>query len=95
MRWTIAVLLLLAGGCERKYAVYDQTPADTLRGECERAAYDDPVVKETLAKASGSVNYAPGAWRDQVEAAKLVAVQRCMLQRGGVRGGGGVQLPNR
>ena len=90
--------LLLIAGCvskpfSRPYAVYNNTSADTLRGECERAACDDPLVKDVLATAAGSVNYASLAWNQRLAAAKRQAVQRCMLQRGGPGEGGGVELP--
>ncbi len=89
--------LLLVAGCAnpftRPYAVYGQTSPDTLKGECERAAYDDPAVKEELAKTAGSVNYASNAWMQRLNDAKRSAIQRCMLQRGGPGLGGGVELP--
>jgi len=92
-------LLLAVAGCNgypftRPYAVYNGTSPDTLRGECERAAYDDQDVKDTLAKAAGTVS-AYDIWYRQVERAKYAAVQRCMLQRGGPKAGGGVELPVR
>jgi len=92
--------VLLLAGCvqqpfSRPYAVYDNTAPDTLRGECERAAYDDPAVKDVLARAAGSVSYAHQAWMQRLEAVKVAAVQRCMLRRGGSLGAGGVELPAR
>jgi hypothetical protein len=88
----------LIGGCSsnpfsRPYAVYDNTSPDTLRGQCERAAYDDPAVRDELAKQAGSANYAPTAWDQRLAAVKRQAVQRCMYQHGGPGQGGGVELP--
>jgi hypothetical protein len=91
----ILLALLLVAACQRTYAPYDDTSADSLMGECERAAYNDPAVHDMLAKAAGSVNYAQQDWAQRVEDTKRQAVQRCMLQRGGGRGPGGVQLPQR
>ena len=89
--------LLLLGGCGHplapKNAAYNLTSADTLRGECERAAYDDPTVRDVLAKTAGSVGYAPMDWMQQLQHAKREAIQRCMYQRGGPGQGGGVELP--
>ena len=92
-------LLLAVAGCNgnpftRPYAVYDGTSPDTLRGQCERAAYDDQDVKDMMAKAAGTVS-AYDIWYRRVESAKLAAVQRCMLARGGPMAGGGVELPRR
>ena len=97
-RFLVLAGLLLIAGCvskpfSRPYAVYNNTSPDTLRGECERAAFDDPQVKEVLATAAGSVNYASLAWNQRLATAKRQAVQRCMLQRGGPGQGGGVELP--
>lgn len=94
------LLPLLFAGCvsepfSRPFTVYGQTSPDTLRGECQRAAFDDPAVKEELAKTAGSVNYASKAWMQRLDDAKRNAVQRCMLQRGGPAEGGGVELPRR
>jgi hypothetical protein len=90
----LPVLLALAG-CTRTYAAYDETSANSLMGECERAAYDDPKVEAAVAKAAGGAGYAQQAWAQRVEDTKRQAVQRCMLQRGGGRGAGGVELPRR
>ena len=87
--------LLLLAGCTRTYAAYDQSNPNSLMGECERAAYDDPTVHDMLAKAAGSADYAQQEWAQRVEDAKRQAVQRCMLQRGGGKGAGGVELPRR
>ncbi len=95
----LLLLPLLLAGCtkvdlfSRPYAVYGGTSADTLKGECERAAFDDPAVKDELAKAAGSVNYASDAWMQRLADAKRRAIQRCMLTRGGPGEGGGVELP--
>ena len=91
------LLILPIAGChgnffDRPYAPYSKTDPDTLRGECERVAYTDPVVKDTLAKAAGTTSLQE-YWAQKVKDARYVAVQRCMLQRGGPDGGGGVQLP--
>jgi hypothetical protein len=89
------LLILPIAGCHgdlRPYAPYSKTDPNTLRGECERAAYDDPVVKDTLAKAAGTGSIQE-YWAQKVKDARYVAVQRCMLQRGGPDSGGGVQLP--
>jgi len=89
------LLILPIAGCQRDlrpYAPYSKTDADTLRGGCERAAYDDPVVKDTLAKAAGTGSIQE-YWAQKVKDARYAAVQRCMLQRGGPDSGGGVQLP--
>lgn len=89
--------LLLLGGCNNplqpSYAAYGQTDADTLKGQCERAAYDDPAVKDVLAKTAGSTGYDPMNWMQQLQRTKREAVQRCMYQRGGPGQGGGVELP--
>ena len=95
-----AALLFVVAGCSqspfsRPYAVYGQTSPDTLEGQCERASYDDPAVKDELARAAGSVNYAQEVWLKRVDAVRRQAIQRCMLQRGGNLGGGGVELPVR
>ena len=96
-RASIFIGLLLLGGCgnpfELKNTAYNMTSADTLKGECERAAYDDPAVKDMLAKTTGSVGYAPMDWMQQLQRTKREAVQRCMYQRGGPAQGGGVELP--
>jgi hypothetical protein len=89
------ILLLLLAGCTRTYAVYDQTSAGTLEGDCERAAYNDPAVEDMVAKAAGGANTAQQEWAQRVEDVKRQAVQRCLLQRGGGRGPGGVELPRR
>jgi hypothetical protein len=92
------LLALPLAGCHgnylwsRPYAPYGKAAPDTLRGECERAAYDDPTVKETLGKAAGTTS-AQEYWTQQVQNAVLAATQRCMLQRGGNGMGGGVELP--
>lgn len=91
----ILLAALLLAGCQRTYAVYDNTSANSLEGECERAAYGDPQVREMLAKAAGGVGYAHQEWAQRVEDVKRQAVQRCMLARGGGRGAGGVELPQR
>jgi hypothetical protein len=89
--------LLLLGGCDNPFTLkntaYNMTSADTLKGECERAAYDDPEVKDVLAKTAGSVGYDPMNWMDRLQRAKREAVQRCMYQRGGPAQRGGVELP--
>ncbi len=89
--------LLLLGGCgnplQPTNAVYNLTDADTLKGQCERAAYDDPAVKDVLAKTAGSVGYDPMNWMQELQRTKRAAVQRCMYQRGGPGQGGGVELP--
>jgi hypothetical protein len=92
---TLPVLLLLLAGCTRTYAPYDETSAGTLMGDCERAAYSDPAVEDMVAKAAGGANTAQQEWVQRVENVKRQAVQRCMLQRGGGRGAGGVELPLR
>ena len=97
MRRTLVIAaLLLPGGCAtREYAAYDTFSDSSLRGECERAVYDDPEVKAELARTAGSVNYAQAAWLQRLEKVKIAAVQRCMLKRGGNKGEGGVELPDR
>jgi hypothetical protein len=90
----ILVLMLLAG-CTRTYAPYDETRAGTLEGDCERAAYNDPAVEDMVAKAAGGANTNQQEWVQRVEDVKRQAVQRCLLQRGGGRGPGGVELPRR
>ena len=88
---------LLLTGCSNpftpKNAAYNLTSADTPQGQCERAAYDDPQVKEELAKTAGTVNYAPADAMQELQRVKRNAVQRCMSKRGGTRFGGGVELP--
>src|SRR5208283_3677374 len=47
-------VLLLAGGCSsdsfsRWFSVYGDAPADSPRGQCERAVYHDPQVQNALA----------------------------------------------
>lgn len=90
--------LLLVGACTspftRPYTPFGQTSPDTLEGQCERASYDDPQVKDELARAAGSINYAQEVWLKRVAAVRRQAIQRCMLQRGGGLGPGGVELPN-
>ncbi|CAH2600318.1 conserved exported protein of unknown function [Rhodovastum atsumiense] len=97
MRHGILLLALLAGACSNwtSYAAFDDTSPDTLRGQCERAAYDDPAVKEELAKAAGVVGTSQDQWVLPVKKIKEAAVQRCMLKRGGPMKGGGVELPIR
>jgi hypothetical protein len=100
MRWLgLLAAVLLVAGCDpgdpfyRKYAVYGDTDPNTLRGQCERAAYADPDVKDALAKEAGT----PGnlSWFDVVNQKVRASVQRCMLAKGGPGMGGGVELPNR
>ena len=92
----LAGVLLLAA-CndpfELKNSAYNLTSADTLKGECARAAYDDQAVKDELAKTAGSVGYDPMNSMADLQRVKREAVQRCMYQRGGPRQGGGVELP--
>ena len=92
----IASLLLLAGcvgsSFSRPYDAYGDAPPDSLRGQCERTVYEDPKVKEALARSAGT------AGADDIKALaeiKREAVQRCLNQRGGVGTGGGVELPRR
>jgi hypothetical protein len=100
MRW-FAVLagVLLIAGCDpgdlfyRQYAPYAETSPNTLRGQCERAAYDDPEVKDALAKKTGTT--ANWNWYDVVDDKVRQSVQRCMLAKGGPGMGGGVELPRR
>jgi hypothetical protein len=96
----LAPLVLLVAGCNihpfsTPYAAYGDAPANSLRGQCERAAYDDPAVKEQVAKSAGMVSAAQAEGSKELAAVKNVVVQRCMNQRGGRGGGGGVELPNR
>jgi hypothetical protein len=100
MRW-LAVLagVLLIAGCDpgdpfyRQHAVYGQTDADTLRGECERAAYSDPEVKDAVATRAGTT--ANWGLLNVVDDKVRASVQRCMLAKGGTGMGGGVELPKR
>jgi len=94
----LAVLLLLVGGCsgnsfKRTYAVYGGTEPDTLVGQCERATYDDPQVKEALAISAGNAGNAQAEGLQQLAEVRRVAIQRCMNLRGGVKPRGGVELP--
>ena len=54
----IASLLLLAGcvgsSFSRPYDAYGDAPPDSLRGQCERTVYEDPKVKEALARSAGT-----------------------------------------
>jgi hypothetical protein len=87
--------LLLLGGCNvyrGSYAAYGDAPADTVRGQCERAAYDDPAVKKALAVSTGRASNAADAVTN-VTIAKNAAVQRCLAQHGAFGKGGGVELP--
>ena len=95
----LAVLLLILplAGCQngifsRPYAPYGKTTPDTLAGECERAAYNDPAVQEVIIKGSGTGSIQE-YWAQKVKDARMVSVQRCMLQRGGPNSAGGVELP--
>jgi hypothetical protein len=91
------LLVLPIAGCNffgNQSQVYGDAPATSLRGQCERAAYDDPAVKTALANEAGTggmYDY----WAEQLQSAKLAAVKRCVQQRGGGgETGGGVELPN-
>ena len=86
--------LLLVGGCNvyrGSYAAYGNAPPDSLRGQCERAAYDDPTVKQALAVSVGRASNAADATTD-FAVVREAAVHRCMAQRG-APGKGGVELP--
>ena len=88
--------LLLVGGCNvyrGSYAAYGDAPPDSLRGQCERAAYDDPVVKQALAVSAGRGSNAADAVTD-FAVVKDAAVHRCIVQHGGLGKGGGVELPH-
>lgn len=91
------LLILPAAGCKsgifsRPYAPYSQTSPDTLVGQCERAAYNDPTVQEMMIKAAGTGSIQE-YWAQKVKDARMASVQRCMLQRGGPDSGGGVEFP--
>ena len=95
----LLALAILAAGCSNPfgksnpYSPYGGTPPDTLRGQCERAAYNDPAVKDAWSAATVTMNNSPSDNMQRFEAVKGAAVQRCLAQRGGVGGGGGVELP--
>jgi hypothetical protein len=92
----LAGLVLLAG-CSSwwnsfpSYSVYGSAPADSVRGQCERAAYDDPEMQAALAVEAGNVGHQQQALID-LEKVKQRVVERC-LRRRGVRGGAGVERP--
>jgi hypothetical protein len=100
MRRAVALAALLAlSGCisnpfRRPYDAYGDAPPDSLRGQCERAAYDDPQVKEALARTAGAVGYDQGGALQRLAAVKRDAVERCLNRRGGGVAGG-VELPHR
>jgi hypothetical protein len=89
------LLILPIAGCHgdflsNPFSPYGNASPDTPRGRCERAAYNDPVVKDMLAKEAGGGSM-PEYWVQKVEDAKRAAVQRCMEQNGGSDAGGGVE----
>jgi hypothetical protein len=88
-------LLLMLGGCMpdpfgRPYAAYSDAPTSSLRGQCERATYDDPEVKQAMGMVAGQHS---GEKLDRLAAVRREVIQRCMYQRGGPLQGGGVELP--
>ena len=94
----LTALLLLVAGCsgnpfKRTYSAYGGTEPDTLVGQCERATYDDPQVKEALAISAGNAGNAQAEGLKQLAEVRRVAIQRCMSQRGGGKSRGGVELP--
>jgi hypothetical protein len=99
-RWFVGGLLLALpiAGCHGDFfdvrsSVYGDAPADSLRGQCERAAYNDPQVKDAVAAQAVRAGYQGGGIAD-LAAVRRAAVQRCMMQRGGTTTGGGVELPH-
>ncbi len=98
--WIVGGLLLAlpVAGCHGDFfdiqsSVYGDAPADSLRGQCERAAYSDPQVKAAVAASAASVGYHQGAASPDLVAARRAAVDRCMAQHGAAPTGGGVELP--
>ena len=90
------LLVLPIAGCNffnNESQVYGDAPANSLRGQCERAAYDDPEVKAAVAESAIGAGYAQADTMARLAAVRRVAVQRCVTQRGGGGVGGGVDLP--
>jgi hypothetical protein len=72
------LLILPIAGCHgdflsNPFSPYGNASPDTPRGRCERAAYNDPVVKDMLAKEAGGGSM-PEYWVQKVEDAKRAAV---------------------
>jgi hypothetical protein len=90
--------VLLVAGCVhdpfgRPYAAYGNAPPASLRGQCERAIYDDPDVQAAQATSAAQVGWAQAQAMKDLQGVKDAALQRCMSQRGGGLGGGGVEIP--
>ncbi len=100
MRRIFLLAGLLPAGCSDwlfspSAAAGDNSPSDSRRGRCERAAEDDPLVREARATSAVTANYNQVGALARLEAAKRQAVARCLLQNSGAGPGGGVELPRR
>ncbi len=97
----LAFLAALAlGGCSYwrsmpSYSVGGGASADSVRGQCERAAYDDPEMKAAVANEAAAAGYNQQQALIDLAKVKRRVVDRC-LKRHGVRDtGGGVERPVR
>ncbi len=76
-----------------RYHVYGTAPADSIRGQCERAAYDDPEMKAAVANEAVQANYSQQEALRALERVKRQVVARCLRQHGVRDLNGGVERP--
>lgn len=91
MKRVVAVCLPLAMGACGSWDTAPET-AKPIPAVCEDQVYQDPVVKDLIAKSAGSETYRL-AHVDQLKYAKMDAARRCEQQKGLVPPGGGVERP--
>ncbi len=81
------LLVLLAAGCGTGYVARNEPPAPP---GCERAADDDPAVRELTMKMAGA-SWWRHNYQDEMIALRREALLRCLRQKGLIQPGGGVE----
>lgn len=79
--------LMLATGCNTGYVAENEPPAPP---GCERAADQDPAVRDLQTKMAGSSWWLHNYQNDMV-VLRREALLRCLRQRGLIQAGGGVE----
>jgi len=80
MRFLPVLCLVLLGACA------DDT--STPQGQCEKQAYDDPLVKDAIAKGTSGGGELAQSLLAQRKYLVQDATNRCLVAKGVIRGGG-------